>query len=133
MIAEAALCLALNAYHEANLEPQEGQVAVMLVTKNRARINNTSICWEVFRDQQFTWTEDRAKRASLPKGKAWKDALVLAREVLKPTTEDFTGGATEYHAIKVDGKPFTAWWARYMEYLGTWGGHRFYKKIKEVK
>lgn len=103
-------------------------MAVALVTKNRARINNTSICWEVFRDQQFTWTEDRTKRAYLPKGKAWQHALSLAREALKPTTEDFTGGATEYHLTSM-----TPWWAKYMQYLGTWGSHKFYKKITESK
>jgi N-acetylmuramoyl-L-alanine amidase len=118
---EAQLCLALNIYHEANTEPWDGQMAVALVTRNRARINGTSLCWEVFRDQQFTWTEDRRKRQYLPKGAAWQQSLKLAREALK-TTEDFTGGATEYHLDTI-----TPWWAKYMEFTGKWGRHIFYR------
>lgn len=124
LIPEAQLCLALNIFHEASIDPYEGRAAVALVTKNRAQQRGTAICWEVFRDQQFTWTEDRAKRQTLPRGKEWKAALVLAREVLKPGYVDFTAGATEYHHVNM-----TAWWARYMQPLGIWGSHKFYKKL----
>ena len=124
MYSVSVLCLALNVYHEASIDPYEGRAAVALVTKNRARKSGTSICWEVFRDQQFTWTEDRKKRQALPRGKGWRAALLLAREVLRPGFEDFTGGATEYHLASM-----TAWWAPYMQYLGTWGSHKFYKKL----
>lgn len=129
LIPEAQLCLALNIFHEASIDPYEGRAAVALVTKNRAQQRGTAICWEVFRDQQFTWTETRAKRQALPKGKEWKAALALAREVLKPGFVDFTEGATEYHALEVDGKSFTPWWAPYMRPLGIWGSHKFYKRL----
>lgn len=123
-ISEAQLCLALNIFHEAGIDPYEGRAAVALVTKNRAQRRGTAICWEVFRDQQFTWTEDRRKRQTLPKGKIWKDALGLAREVLRPGYVDFTGGATEFHHVNM-----TAWWAPYMQPLGVWGSHKFYKRL----
>lgn len=123
-ISEAQLCLALNIFHEAGIDPYEGRAAVALVTKNRAQKRGTAVCWEVFRDQQFTWTEDRRKRQTLPKGRIWKDALTLAREVLKPSFVDFTGGATEFHHVNM-----TAWWAPYMQPLGIWGSHKFYKRL----
>lgn len=127
MIAEAVMCLALNIYNEANTDPDEGQLAVGLVTLNRAHDNNTSVCWEVFRAAQFTWTDDPAKRASLPKGSRWKHSIELARESLRLHKEhlDFTGGATEYHL-----KTMTPWWAAYMLPVGTWGSHLFYRRIK---
>lgn len=122
MIPEAILCVALNVFHEARSEPWEGRMAVALVTRNRARNNHTSVCWEVFRDRQFSWTEDRKLRQALPSGKAWKDALTIARTALN-TTEDFTHGATEYHLTT---EP--AWWAPYMIRVGQWGAHTFYRK-----
>jgi spore germination cell wall hydrolase CwlJ-like protein len=122
MIAEAVLCAALNVYHEARSEPWEGRMAVALVTRNRARANKTTVCWEVFRDRQFTWTEDRRLRQALPSGKAWQDAIVIARTALN-TSEDFTHGATEYH---VEG--LKVWWAPYMIRIGVWGHHVFYKR-----
>src|SRR6266545_2100916 len=108
MIAEATLCVALAVFHEARSEPWESKMAVALVVRNRARKNNTSYCWEVFRYRQFTAIEDRRNRQVLPKGSAWKDALQIARTALN-TSADFTNGATEYHLIK---EP--AWWAPYM-------------------
>jgi spore germination cell wall hydrolase CwlJ-like protein len=122
VIAEAVLCAALNVYHEARSEPWEGKMAVALVTRNRARNNGTSICWEVFRDRQFSWTIERKNMQALPKGPAWKDALLVARTALN-TPGDFTNGATEYHL-----KSEPAWWAPYMIPVGQYGNHLFYKK-----
>lgn len=122
MIAEAILCAALNVYHEARSEPWEGKMAVALVTRNRARINNTSVCWEVFRDRQFSWTEDRKLRQTLPVGKAWQDALQIARTALH-TSVDFTRGATEFHTKEV-----SPWWKQYMVPVGAWGNHVFYRR-----
>src|SRR5690349_17153723 len=96
VIAEAVLCAALNVYYEARSEPWAGRMAVALVTRNRARLYQTSICFETFRYKQFSWTLDPKNLQSLPKGKAWQDALVIAKTALN-TPDDFTHGATEYH------------------------------------
>lgn len=122
MIAEATLCVALVVYHEARGEPWESRMGVALVVRNRARNNNTSYCWETFRYRQFTAIEDRRNRMTIPKGKAWQDALQIARTALN-TSVDFTHGATEYCLTS---EP--AWWAPYMIRVGQWGAHTFYRK-----
>jgi spore germination cell wall hydrolase CwlJ-like protein len=122
VIAEAVLCAALNVYHEARSEPWESKMAVALVTRNRARLNKTSVCWEVFRYKQFSWTLEPKKLQALPTGPAWQDAIQIARTALN-TSNDFTHGATEYHLTK---EP--AWWSPYMLPVGVWGSHTFYRK-----
>jgi spore germination cell wall hydrolase CwlJ-like protein len=127
MIAEAVMCLALNVANEAGIDSKQGQLAVALVTINRAHRNNTSICWETFRTAQFTWTDDPKKRAFLPRGALWKNSLTVAREALQLHKDghDFTHGATEYHL-----RTMTPWWAAYMLPAGEWGSHLFYRRVK---
>ena len=49
MILESALlCLSLNIYYEAGYEPPEAQMAVALVTLNRAHHKQTKVCNVVF-------------------------------------------------------------------------------------
>ena len=122
MIAEAALCLALNVYHEARGEPLEGREAVALVTRNRAEKYGTSICWETFRDGQFSWTNDARNLRSLPTGDKWDEALYVARLVIGGL-QDFTGGATYYHLIGIRPR-----WTRTMTKVGRYGAHVFYRE-----
>ena len=123
MIAEATLCAALSVYYEARSEPWNGRMAVALVVRNRARIHNTSICWETFRWKQFSWTLNSDNLRTLPTGPAWKDALQIARTALN-TPVDFTGGATEFHLTD---EP--AWWVDdKLQPVGRFGAHTFYRK-----
>lgn len=122
MIAEAVFCAALVVYHEARSEPWEGRMAVALVVRNRARKHNTTVCWQVFRYAQFSFTLVPSNLKAVPTGAAWQDALQIARTALN-TPDDFTHGATEYHLTK---EP--AWWAPYMIRAGQWGAHTFYRK-----
>lgn len=122
MIAEAVLCLALNVYHEARSEPWEGRMAVALVTRNRARRHHTGICWETFRDRQFSWTLDRTLRQRLPTGAAWQDAQWIARTALNTST-DFTGGATHFHHVSISYP-----WNDRLKFVGRWGDALFYKE-----
>lgn len=81
MILHAALlCLALNIHFEARGEPIEGQLAVAHVTINRAKENKTSICHEVFKKGQFSWTRHRY---SIPKGTEWEKSKQIATLSLK--------------------------------------------------
>lgn len=92
MILHAALlCLALNIYFEARGEPIEGQRAVAHVTINRARENKTSICHEVFKKGQFSWTRHRY---SIPKGQSWEQSKKIAHQSLN--VEDSVKGATYF-------------------------------------
>jgi spore germination cell wall hydrolase CwlJ-like protein len=92
MILHAALlCLALNIHFEARGEPIEGQLAVAHVTINRAKENQTSICHEVFKKGQFSWTK---KRYSIPKGLEWEKSKKIAQLSLK--SPDSVNGATYF-------------------------------------
>lgn len=92
MILHAALlCLALNIHFEARGEPIEGQLAVAHVTINRAEENQTSICHEVFKKNQFSWTR---YRYSIPKGPTWEHSKSVAKMALK--SQDSVKGATHF-------------------------------------
>jgi N-acetylmuramoyl-L-alanine amidase len=60
-IENALLCLALNVYHEARGETVEGQVAVAMVTMNRAGWDTRNVCPTVYKPRQFSWTHRDAQ------------------------------------------------------------------------
>lgn len=113
------VCLALNIYHESRADPLIGQLAVGLVTLNRAHHQKEKICEVVFKDRQFSWTRlpDWAPRDQ----KAWARSLQVAKTTWK--IEDFTGKATHFHANYI-----YPYWAKNMVYTGSWGNHLFYKR-----
>lgn len=97
MILHAALlCLALNIHFESRGEPIEGQLAVAHVTINRAKENRTSICHEVFKKNQFSWTRNRY---SIPKGPTWEKSKNVATMALR--TPDSVKGATYFFNPKI--------------------------------
>jgi N-acetylmuramoyl-L-alanine amidase len=55
-IFEGLLWLTLNVYHEARSEPQIAQMAVALVTLNRASDQQRHISTVVQQPHQFSWT-----------------------------------------------------------------------------
>ena len=118
MIEPAILCLALNVYHEARGEPIEGQIAVALVTLNRAKRNPNKVCEVVYKPNQFSWT---TSRPIVTDHRAFIHAKKLAIQVWK--MRDYTQGSTYYHATYV--KPY---WVSSLKYTGQWGNHYFYKE-----
>lgn len=119
MIPEMALmCLTLNIYHEARSESAAGQAAVALVTLNRAQRDPSRVCAEVFRPYQFSWTLS-PKRITEPR--AWQRAKEVARAVW--TMQDFTEGATHFHADYVSPA-----WADAKVRVGQCGRHIFYRR-----
>lgn len=126
MVAEALLCLSLNVYFEsAPKEPLEGQLAVAFVQRTRAVNNGTSVCWETFRDGQFSWTNNTQNLRSLPSpnDEKWRGAQEAALAVMNGAT-DFTQGATHYHAV---GTPARWRRDRCMKKIAVWGSHVFYR------
>lgn len=130
IIATAAACLALNLYHEARGEPVMGRYAVALVTMNRAKQDHETVCREVFKHKQFSWTTGVRKvpggwyipaHLSPKEEDAWRDAKIIARTTLDGRMSDFTKGATHYHATYV--RPY---WASAMTEVRKIGAHRFY-------
>jgi N-acetylmuramoyl-L-alanine amidase len=119
-------CLALNVYHEARSESDEGKFAVAQVTLNRvrsARYPNT-ICEVVWQRRQFSWTRDG--RPDRPRNMAaWNRALwvaILARD-FNPL--NMVARATHYHADYV--RPM---WASAHRRIRQIGRHIFYEPLK---
>ena len=118
MIESALLCLALNLYHEGRGEPIEGQIAINLVVLNRVRINRSSVCREIHRPFQFSWT---LKNPPVTNKRAFRRIYQISRNTLH--IKDYTDGATHYHEVSVQPE-----WAKSLQYVGRWGNHLFYKE-----
>jgi len=115
-------CLAMNIYHEARGEVVEGQIAVAHVTLNRVEDTRwpDNICDVVYQPKQFSWTH-LIKNQTPTEKKAWKQAKVIARDVMIGNTVDPTDGATFYHANYVN-----PYWAKDMTISKVIGVHIFY-------
>jgi len=130
-------CLALNIYHEARGESEEAQIAVAHVTLNRVASprfpnNICSVVKQAKRDStgkiirhrcQFSWFCDGA--SDTPKeADAWARAQRLASTAIRwyAVGEDFSLGATHYHAVYVH-----PYWAEAFEHVLTLDKHIFYR------
>jgi spore germination cell wall hydrolase CwlJ-like protein len=124
--AEARVCLALNAYHEARGEAWEGQVAVGQVALRRAGLDPLRVCREIYRPEQFSWTTGRPHGGPLPTGPAWSWAVAAADAALawadRGEGPDHSRGATYFHARTV-----TPYWTRGLELVAVLDNHRFYR------
>lgn len=128
--------MAKNIYFEAENQSLRGKLAVGLVTLNRVvskRFRNT-ICEVVWRKRrhpdtgkwvaQFSWTLDGKSDTPLNQ-KVWDEAMLLASALLSTESgiEDFTMGATHYHADYVN-----PWWSQFLRQIMVIETHIFYKR-----
>lgn len=116
----ALVCLALNIYHEARGEPHSGQLAVAMVTMNRAEWEPANVCAVVYQRGQFSWTH--TKRDHAPRNaQAWRKAQKTAKAVIEGKHVDRTRGATHFHARRVQPS-----WSKSLERTVRIGNHIFY-------
>lgn len=125
LITQAALCLALNVYHEARSENYDGQMAVAQVTLNRVASEKypDSICDVVWQPRQFSWTHDG--KSDTPRDPvAWAIAENISRIAMeghgKTTLED---SVMFYHATYA--QPY---WSKLFVRTAQYGTHIFYKE-----
>ena len=121
-------CLALNVYHEARSEPDQGKFAVAQVTLNRVRSARypDSVCKVVWQPGQFSWTRDG--RPDRPRNRhAWEHALWVATVVYEFNPLSLVGNATHYHAVYV--RPY---WSRVHPRIARIGRHIFYGAPQRV-
>lgn len=119
-------CLALNVYHEARSEPDQGKFAVAQVTINRVRSPRypDSICKVVWQRGQFSWTRDG--RPDFPhERRAWEKALWVAVVAYYFHPLNMVGDATQYHAVYVH-----PYWCRARHPVARIGRHVFYAPAK---
>jgi N-acetylmuramoyl-L-alanine amidase len=115
------LCMTKNIYHEARGEGVEGMQAVALVTLNRARQQDKSVCDVVYAPKQFSWT-NTAKGRNKPLTSNVNEAHTVAVQAMSGALDDFTGGATHYHTKTV--KPV---WRKALDKVAVINNHIFYK------
>lgn len=137
MLSAAAMCLALNIYHEARGEPLAGQLAVGLSTMNRVADKRypDTICDVVYQAKyhawdlenpilnrcQYSWYCDGLSDTPQD-GKAMLESAILAQNIIAGRIPDLTEGATHYHATYVH-----PYWAEEMTALVQIGEHIFYR------
>ena len=130
MLEAAALCLAMNMYHEARSEGVKAMMAVAEVTLNRVEDSRypDNVCDVVEqgydpgrKDCQFSWYCDGESDTMV--NKYWKyKSYELAVDYRTGLDTNFTNGATHYHA-----KYVTPYWADSLEETARIGSHVFYK------
>jgi N-acetylmuramoyl-L-alanine amidase len=124
-------CLADNIYHEAGFEPEDGKVAVALVTMNRLQDPRypKDICsvvkQRVRSTCQFSWFCQH--KIAAKNETVYEQALQTALRVFAnyETTPDITNGALFYHADYVNPR-----W-RGLEKTTVIGRHIFYKESEK--
>ena len=117
--ADSYKCMVENVWHEARGEGIKGMHAVALVTMNRVKQRNKTVCEIVYEPRQFSWTANVT--GYLPSN--IDDVRKAVANVMTDNVSDFTNGATHYHASYVN--PL---WASSMQRVAVVGKHHFYRK-----
>mgnify|MGYP000359002702 CR=1 FL=1 len=117
-------CLARNIFHEAGGEPEEGKVAVGIVTLNRVEDPNfpKTVCGVVQQPKQFSWWHPRAR---MPKedDPRWVESQRIAVALAEGEYSDYRlkyANAQHFHATYV--RP--GW---RLKKVGRIGNHVFYE------
>ena len=119
-------CLASNIYYEARGESERGQIAVGLVTINRAKSKQfaNSICDVVRQPKQFSWYHPSKIKSSGDRlfVRAKDIATMLYDEYYVANNYvDFVSGATHFHSTRIQ----PGW--RNVKRVATIGSHVFYR------
>lgn len=126
---EELTCLAQNIYFEARSEPLEGKLAVAHVVMNRvaSRYYPDTVCGvvqdgtdEVLHRCQFSWYCD-GKSDRPREWQSWREAMLIAGDLLTRPGADPTGGALYFHSTSIA----SAWHSRRPR-AARIGGHVFY-------
>lgn len=132
----ALACLSLNIYHESRNQPEEGQIAVAMVTMHRANWKPERVCYEVVKPKQFSWVEDKVVYANgkyklnskgVPKEKeAWIKSVRLAKKVMAKKVRDTSKGATHFNTTDIKPKHTLK-----MKKTVVIGNHVFFKEKED--
>ncbi len=122
-------CLAEAIYYEARGESRNGQMAVAEVVANRVRssLYPDTFCGVVYQGSerntgcQFSFTCD-GSAAKRPRGAAWREANVIASQVLLGMVNPMTHRATHYHTASID-----PYWSASLVETTRIGAHVFYR------
>jgi spore germination cell wall hydrolase CwlJ-like protein len=118
-------CLMKNIFHEAGVEDISGKIAVAQVTINRVNSGRwgDSVCRVVYAKAQFSWTLQKKKKIQKPKGKLWKESVIVAKEFENGSRVTGVDNSLFYHTDYIK-KPYLA---KTMTVSTKVGQHIFYK------
>lgn len=124
-------CLTRNVFYEAGVEDYSGKIAVAQVTLNRLEEGRwgKDVCKVVFSPSQFSWTKDRKKRWSTPKGELWSASKGAVRDFVKGVRIKNLEDSHFYHTDYIK-QPF---WAKTKREVHKIGQHVFYAETKKIK
>ena len=111
---------------EAGGEPKDGMLAVADVVMERVDHENwpNDICSVVQEPNQFAYKSILQMSDLIRKSpRVWMEAFDVARSVVVDG-ERLHMGATHFHSGK------NPWWTRDAEYVGSYGGHKFWRLEK---
>lgn len=120
-------CLARNIFYESASEPEEGKVAVGLVTLNRVEDGRfgSTVCKVIAQPRQFSWftQKNNKPRENDPR---WVESQRVAEELLSDNSSYVHlrmkyDDALYFHATHI--KPA---WAKQKQHIDRIGGHKFY-------
>lgn len=122
-------CLAEAIYYEARGESRRGQLAVAEVVANRVRssLYPDTFCDVVYQGShrvtgcQFSFTCDGSLNKR-PRGPAWREANLIAQQVLTGVVSAQTHRATHYHTTAID-----PYWSSSLVETTRIGAHVFYR------
>lgn len=117
--------LALNIYHEARGEPDEGKRMVGEVTLNRVASDKypDTVCAVVKQPSQFSWYKKNIPTPN--ENGAWKESLEIAEDLLTDGKESYDHLATHFlNPSAVNKMP--AWTKRFKK-VAKIGDHVFYR------
>lgn len=119
--------LALNIYHEARGEGEEGMQMVGEVVLNRVdhpKYPNT-ICGVVYQKSQFSWVK-QLKNHTPKEKEMWELSLHMAEQLLQGDIDLYDNGATHFLNPKALKKLPS--WARKFDEVAKIGNHVFYEQ-----
>jgi len=119
--------LALNIYHEARGEGEEGMQMVGEVVLNRVdhpKYPNT-ICGVVYQKSQFSWVK-QLKNHTPKEKEMWELSLHMAEQLLQGDIDLYDNGATHFLNPKALKKLPS--WTRKFDEVAKIGNHVFYEQ-----
>lgn len=116
--------LALNIYHEARGETEEGMRMVGEVTINRvaSSLYPDTICDVVYQKGQFSWVSTK-KNKTPQETEEWEKSLEIAEKLLDENVVSYGHLATHFVNLNAE-KPG---WTKKFDKVETIGDHTFYR------
>ena len=123
MTTEDLFWLAMNAYHEARGESDEGVKAVCHVVLNRCKKRKRSVKEVVLQPYQFSWANDGA-RPAVREYDAFIRCMLLAERAAQEDAQGQTLSNADHYFADYITPPV---WAKEMAKVAKIGKHTFYR------